>query len=51
MSLILCYLQTIRRFILLLKTLARPSIELTGISKAVTSASLTMVLFVTRKRR
>ena len=27
MSLILCYLQTIPRFILLLKTLARPSID------------------------
>ena len=45
------YLQTIPRFILGSKTLARPSTELTRISKALTSGSLTMVLFVTRKRR
>ena len=49
--LILCYLQTIPRFILVLKTLARPSTEFTRISKALNSGSLTMVLFVTRKRR
>ena len=33
------------------KTLARPSIELTRILKALTSGSLITVLFVTRKGR
>ena len=47
----LCYLQTIPGFILVPKTLTRPSTEWTTLAKALTSDSLTMVLFVTRKRR
>ena len=49
--LMLRYLQTIPRFILVPKTLARPRTELTRISKALTSGSLTMVSFLTQKRR
>ena len=49
--LMLLYLQTIPRFSLAPKALARPSTELTRILKALTSGSLITVLFVTRKGR